>query len=99
MSTNGYFKIMQDEPETTIESEAGGLDERRTQQWLNDHNEPSFDYMMNIAKRHTPQAAEIVMEWAEKYNIQFDRTMPLEETVQRIWNAMQSGQSSLDATA
>jgi hypothetical protein len=81
---------MQDEPETTTESEAGGSEMRHAQQWLNDHERPSFDYLMGIAKRHTAQAAEIIMVLAEKYNIQYDRSMPLEEAVHRIWTAMES---------
>ncbi|MBX4187447.1 MAG: hypothetical protein KW802_04340 [Candidatus Doudnabacteria bacterium] len=83
---------MPDEPETTTEQEQGtdGSSVRHAQQWLNDHDRPSFDYMMGIAKRHTAQAAEIIMEWAEKYNVQFDPTLPLEDVVQRIWTAMES---------
>ncbi len=81
---------MQDEPETTTEQEAGGTEILHAQQWLNDHERPSFDYLMGIAKRHTAQAVEIIMEWAERYNVQFDPNMPLEEAVHRIWTAMES---------
>ncbi|MBX4191194.1 MAG: hypothetical protein KW804_00100 [Candidatus Doudnabacteria bacterium] len=80
-----------DEPETTIEQEEGDNQQiKQAERFLNDQGRPSFDYMMNIAKRHTAQASEIIMEWAEKYDITFDPTLPLEETVQRIWTAMES---------
>jgi hypothetical protein len=79
-----------DEPDTTIEQEEGDHMVKAANHWLNNHERPSFDHLMSIAKRHTSQAAEIIMEYAETYDVQFDPTMPLEEAVQRIWQAMES---------
>jgi hypothetical protein len=81
---------MAEEQDTMFEQEEGSLAVRQANEWLNDHGRPSFDVLMDLARRHTAQAKEILWEYAERYDITHDPTMRLEDLVHRIWTAMES---------
>jgi hypothetical protein len=82
---------MQDEEDTTIESEEADNEQiKQAQKWLNDHERPSFEVLMKLAKKHTPQAAEILQGYAEEYDVNWDPDRTLEDTVHQIWQAMES---------
>lgn len=83
-----------DEPETTIEAEETDNEEiRQAEKWLNEHGRPSFEVLMKLAQKHTPQAAELLQGYAEQYDVNWDPDRTLEDTVHQIWQKMEESNS------
>ena len=54
--------------------------------WMNEHSQPSYEALVDLARSETPEAYEILRELALKYNISHDDSTPLLELVAKISN-------------
>jgi hypothetical protein len=57
---------------------------QHAQEWLNDHGHPSYSYLKKLAEDDTIESRDQLLELAQNYDIQFDRSTTTQELIERI---------------
>lgn len=57
---------------------------QHAQEWLNEHGHPSYAYLKKLAAEDTIESRDQLLELAENYDIQYDRSTTAQELVERI---------------
>jgi hypothetical protein len=60
-------------------------------EWLNEHGQPSYSYLMNLAELDTVEAHDELMELAQVYDIAYDPSATSNELVEKIRLHMDAG--------
>jgi hypothetical protein len=67
---------------------------QHSQEWLNSHGAPSYSYLKKLAEDDDLASREELLELAERYNISYDRSTPLQDLVEKIRLFMNIGPES-----
>jgi hypothetical protein len=77
---------------------ANQLDEneiiQHSQEWLNDHGQPSYSHMRKLADEGTVESRDQLEELADQYDVQYDSSTSLQELIERIRLYMNMGPGS-----
>lgn len=68
---------------------------QHSNEWLNDHGQPSYSFLKKLADQDTVEARNSLIELADHYNIQYDKSTTLRELVEKIRLSMSLGSESI----
>jgi hypothetical protein len=68
---------------------------QHSQEWLNEHGQPSYSYLKKLAENENLDAREELVELAERYNVPYDKSTTLKDLVEKIRLFMGLGQDSV----
>lgn len=67
---------------------------QHAQEWLNDHGQPSYSHLKKIAEEGTVESRDQLLELADEYNIQYDKSTSVNELIEKIRLFMNLGSHS-----
>lgn len=62
----------------------------KDQDWRNEHGQPNFDYLQNLANENTPSSLEKLRSIAEDLDVSYDSNSSNEELIDEILASVRS---------
>jgi hypothetical protein len=79
---NGYNKDFTDTKDVASEDVI-----EKTEDWLNEHGQPDFEYLKSLAANGGPEALEKLKSIAEDLNVEYDPSTSTQDLIGRIRSA------------
>jgi hypothetical protein len=67
---------------------------QHSQEWLNEHGQPSFSYLKRLVEDDTIESREELLELAQNNGVQYDHSTTMQELMDRIRLSMSIGPES-----
>jgi hypothetical protein len=79
--------------DSTDKASASSEDEiKKTEDWLNEHGQPDFEYLQSLATNGNPEALEKLKSIADDLDVTYDSSTSTEELIGRIRSATEQNE-------